>query len=57
MKTLHHCDICLILDGDKTIQLCTYCKVCRAYICDDDLNNWTRRGKALALRVQKFLTV
>lgn len=40
------CDVCLLVDNDKTIKEVTYCKECNAYICTECYPNWFRRGMA-----------
>ena len=40
------CDVCQILDHDKSLKEVHYCHTCDAYICKDCENNWLRRGIA-----------
>ena len=44
------CDVCRILSYDTTPKLCGYCGLCDAWICPEDMNNWTRRLKAAVKR-------
>lgn len=46
----HVCDVCRLLDGDTREKTCFYCPTCDAWICEDDADNWLRRGQAMAVR-------
>jgi len=47
---LHICDVCRILDHDKTLKECFFCPRCDAWICVEDQNKWTRRTAAFMSR-------
>jgi hypothetical protein len=51
--TSHVCDVCRLLDGDLWLKWCVYCSVCDAWICEQDLPQWSRRGAAAALRLRE----
>lgn len=51
------CTVCSLLDNDLRMKPCTYCAVCRAWICEDDIDNFKRRGKAMAKRMMLMLAV
>ena len=40
------CDVCRILDKDKTIKEVYFCSECNAYICAKCEPNYFRRGMA-----------
>lgn len=44
------CDVHRLLDFDTVERLCTYCSLCDAWICADDLNRWDRRFRAAIKR-------
>jgi len=44
------CDVCRLLDFDVAHKLCSYCSMCDAWICSDDLPKWARRIKAALKR-------
>jgi hypothetical protein len=46
----HVCDVCRILDGDLRIKPCTFCGLCGAWICIEDIDNWWRRLAAGLMR-------
>lgn len=48
---MHICDVCRLLNGDRRQKLCSYCPLCDAWICLEDVNAWGRRGRASALRM------
>lgn len=52
----HICDVCRLLDRDLRVKLCFYCPVCDAWICEDDLDKWQRRGRASALAIKESLS-
>jgi hypothetical protein len=52
MEKLTVCTVCSSLDQDLELKHCTYCKLCQAWICDKDKNNWTRRRKAMAKKMK-----
>lgn len=45
------CDVCRLLDGDARRKRCTWCDICKAWICDADLGNFARRAAAMAKRL------
>jgi hypothetical protein len=47
----HICDVCRLLDDDTALKPCQYCKFCDSWICQKDLDNWTRRALAAAKRL------
>jgi hypothetical protein len=49
-QALNVCDVCRLLEGDVTPKVCGYCKLCDSNICQADMNNWWRRGKAALKR-------
>ena len=44
------CDVCRLLDGNLQQKPCTWCGLCQSWICDADLQNWPRRGRAAAIK-------
>jgi hypothetical protein len=44
------CNVCEILDGDRSLKPCSWCSVCRAWICERDLGDLSRRARAARLR-------
>lgn len=44
------CDVCRLLDGDLSQKLCLWCGNCKAWICEDDIDNWIRRARAATIR-------
>lgn len=44
------CDVCRLLDFDTSAKLCGYCGMCDAWICQEDMNRWSRRIKAALKR-------
>lgn len=44
------CDVCLLIDKDESIKLCKWCQSCNAWICESDVTNWFRRGRAFFKR-------
>jgi hypothetical protein len=52
---MHVCDVCRLLDQDGRLKFCFYCPVCDAWICERDVADWGRRGRAAALgMVERF---
>jgi len=49
------CEVCQILDEDESLKPCTYCHFCKAYVCDKDLRNWTRRSEAAVKKMLRFV--
>jgi len=48
------CDVCrLVPPIDNRVKLCTYCPVCDAWICEECQNDWGRRARASAMRLQE----
>ena len=47
MKEFHVCEVCKRLDHDKTLKECIYCKLCKAWICMDDVVRLGRRARAM----------
>jgi hypothetical protein len=44
----HICDVCRLLDYDARLKLCTWCGMCKSWICEQDVKNWPRRIRAMA---------
>lgn len=44
------CDVCRLVDYDTTDKWCLYCGLCDAWICENDLNKYTRRALAAIKR-------
>jgi len=44
------CDVCRLLDFDVLPKACSYCSMCDAWICVDDISKWARRIKAAMKR-------
>lgn len=44
------CDVCLLVDGDTSFKLVTYCIICNANICLVCKSNWLKRSKAYFLK-------
>ena len=49
MDEFHVYAVCWLLDGDQRFKQCLYCSMCDAWICLEDLNDWWRRGQAMAI--------
>lgn len=47
---MHVCDVCDLLDNDKTLKMCIYCESCKAWICPEDRMRVDRRARAMVLR-------
>ena len=40
------CEVCRILDNDEQLKECSYCSICKAWICKRDLYRLDRRMRA-----------
>lgn len=49
-RQFRSCDVCRLNDHDTTDKWCSYCGLCDAWICDDDLSKWGRRTLAAIKR-------
>jgi hypothetical protein len=50
------CDVCVLLDADRTPKKTLYCKRCDAHMCESCFYNTRRRAAAMvARRIQNFL--
>lgn len=45
------CDVCSILEGDRSAKAVTWCETCQAWLCARCERNWARRSLAAAIRV------
>lgn len=45
---LHECDVCRLVDKDTSQKDCTYCTICKAWICRTCHDDVWRRGQAVA---------
>jgi hypothetical protein len=50
MIAFTQCEVCRLVDGDERLKLCRYCTECDAWICLMDIERWTRRARAWAVR-------
>ena len=48
---LQICTVCFYVDGDARQKMCAYCSVCDAWMCENCVPNWGRRGLAMARRM------
>lgn len=46
MSERRTCDCCRILDGDETLKECTFCGLCKAWLCATCKLSPSRRYKA-----------
>lgn len=53
-KQFKICDVHRLLDYDCESRYCSYCVMCDAWICDEDLDRWDRRIKAALKRKLEF---
>jgi hypothetical protein len=44
------CEVCRLVDGDRSVKECSWCQTCRAWICTRDLSQWGRRALAMIRR-------
>jgi hypothetical protein len=52
---IRHCDVCLLLDGDRRSKEVTYCKLCDKFMCAACNRNPLRRAAAAtAYKVGQF---
>jgi hypothetical protein len=52
---VRHCDVCVLLDGDKTPKPVQYCRLCDAFMCDPcRKNKWRRAGAAVARKIHRL---
>jgi hypothetical protein len=42
--------VCRLLDHDLSLKRCFWCNSCKAWICEEDLDQWTRRARAMMIR-------
>ncbi len=45
------CEVCRLLNKDESLKLCKWCQSCNAWICEDDVTNYLRRGRAFLKRL------
>lgn len=50
------CEVCELLDNDKSVKDCIYCHFCKAWICIPDQTNWDRRAKAATKKMMSALS-
>jgi hypothetical protein len=53
---IRHCDVCFLLDGDKSPKEVMYCKLCDKFMCAACRPNMRRRSAAvIAFKVTQFI--
>lgn len=48
------CLVCKLIDGDATPKMCRWCRLCKAWICVNDISKWKRRAKAMRIRSKRL---
>lgn len=62
-NTQGQCRACVLVDGDETFKMVTYCETCNAYLCKECKNDTAKRAiaatkqavKNVAKRVKKIV--
>lgn len=40
------CRVCEILNQDQSLKTCKWCSLCKAFLCETCIKDWSRRAKA-----------
>ena len=50
-KIFMPCRVCELLDKDANDKGVVWCDLCKSYICENDIDNWPRRGLAFGKNI------